>query len=70
MPVVNIVTDSMSSGQTRNKMEICDKGHDKICHESKYCPCCICLDRIEELKEEIRELETELDRNIHPNVYR
>jgi hypothetical protein len=46
------------------KMDLCSKGHDEICHEGRKCPFCDYMEKanneMEDLRKEINDLLSEL----------
>lgn len=40
-------------------MNICDRNHEEVCYEGKYCPLC---DTITDKNQEIKDLEKQIER--------
>lgn len=41
-------------------MYLCDDGHDEICYEGKYCPCCEMIKQISDFDNVIYNLKEEI----------
>ncbi len=42
-------------------MDLCSFQHEEICYESRNCPLCEANNTIEELKEQVKNLEKEIE---------
>lgn len=42
-------------------MNVCDDGHQEICHEGRLCPVCTLRTEVEELENKITDLEQQLE---------
>lgn len=47
-------------------MQICNEGHEEVCYESKFCPCCELFEEMGDLKEENEILHEKLDEATKP----
>ncbi len=46
---------------SNHDLNICYSGHDQICYTGNTCPACALLDEIGELKDQVKDLESNLE---------
>lgn len=42
-------------------MNLCSENHEEVCHEGRECPCCLKVEEIKQLEEEISKLNDKIE---------
>lgn len=49
-------------------MNLCSDGHNEICYDSRYCPCCQVLEELKSVREDYEARLTQLDEHCEARI--